>query len=254
MDAYRSYLEGQGLAQTTIKNHIRNLTKYGESFGLNANQDTTLANLLTYAEGSQRQTMTSTISKYRSFMNYENDKIKASVGVSLAKTLELNQATNQSKKDTLPALSFFKKRMNQFFKDEKYKEYVVLYLLINLNVRNMDLVIAKDATDANNHFIIEPKHIVYVRNSYKTFKKYGTKSNKIVDKKFRVAVGQLNGLLTDNDHLTRQIKDITGGYTEADIMKVAVANASSIKKLGKISENRGTALETIKASYDIESD
>jgi len=252
MDAYRSYLEGQGLAQTTIKNHIRNLTKYSESFGLNANQDTTLENLLTYAEGSQRQTMTSTISKYRSFMDYENDKIKASVGASLAKTLELNKATNQSK--TLPALSFFKKRMNQFFIEGKYKEYVVLYLLINLNVRNMDLVIAKDATDSNNHFIIEPKHIVYVRNAYKTFKKYGTKSNKIVDKKFRVAVGQLNGLLTDNDHLTRQVKDITGGYTEADIMKVAVATASSIKKLGRISENRGTALETIKASYDIESD
>jgi hypothetical protein len=37
-------------------------------------------------------------------------------------------------------------------------------------------------------------------------------------------------------------------------MKVAVANASSIKKLGRISENWGTALETIKASYDIESD
>jgi len=252
MDAYRSYLEGQGLAQTTIKNHIRNLAKYSETFGLNANQDTTLDNLLTYAEGSPRQTMTSTISKYRSFMNYENDKIKASVGVVLAKTLELNKATNQSK--TLPALSFFKKRMNQYFKEGKYKEYVVMYLLINLNVRNMDLVISNQPTDANNHFITEPKHIVYVRNSYKTFKKYGTKANKIVDKKFRVAVGQLNGLLTDNDHLTRQIKDITGGYTEADIMKVAVANASSIKKLGKISENRGTALETIKASYDIESD
>jgi len=154
MDAYRSYLEGQGLAQTTIKNHIRNLTKYGESFGLNANQDTTLANLLTYAEGSQRQTMTSTISKYRSFMNYENDKIKASVGVSLAKTLELNQATNKAK--TLPALSFFKKRMNQFFKDEKYKEYVVLYLLINLNVRNMDLVISNQPTDSNNTLSQKP--------------------------------------------------------------------------------------------------
>jgi hypothetical protein len=38
-------------------------------------------------------------------MKYENDKIKASVGVSLAKTLELNKATNQSK--SLPALSFF---------------------------------------------------------------------------------------------------------------------------------------------------
>ena len=249
MDAYRSYLEGQGLAQTTIKNHIRNLTKYGESFGLNANQDTTLANLLTYAEGSQRQTMTSTISKYRSFMNYENDKIKASVGVSLAKTLELNQATNKAK--TLPALSFFKKRMNQFFKDQKYKEYVVLYLLIHLNVRNMDLVISNQPTDSSNYFITEAGHVLYVRNSYKTFKKYGTKSNKIVDKKFRVAVGQFNGLLLD-DHITRQVKDITGGYTESDIMKAAVANATSIKKLAKISENRGTALETIKASYDIE--
>jgi hypothetical protein len=237
MDAYRTYLESQGLATTTIKNHIRNLTKYGESFGLNDNQNTTLENLLTYAEGSPRQTMTSTISKCRDFMKYENDKIKASVGVSLAKTLELNKATNQSK--SLPALSFFKKSMNQFFMEGKYKVYVVLYLLINLNVRNMDLVIVghKDATDANNYFIIEPKHIVYVRNAYKTAKKYGTKSNKIVDKKFRVAVGQLNGLLIDDGHLTRQVKDITGGYSEADIMKVAVANASSIKKLGRISEN-----------------
>ena len=53
MDAYKAYLEEQGLAVTTIKNHIRNLTKYGESFGLNANQDTTLANLLTYADTSR---------------------------------------------------------------------------------------------------------------------------------------------------------------------------------------------------------
>jgi hypothetical protein len=252
MDAYKDYLESQGLANTTIKNHIRNLTKYNESFNLNANQDTTLDNLLTYAAGSQRQTMASTISKYRSFMKYDNDKIKASVGEALAKTLELNKANNQSK--TLPPLSFFKKRMNQYYKEGKFKEFVVMYLLIHLNVRNMDLVVVahKDATDSNNYFIIEPKHIVFVRNAYKTAKKYGTKINKIVDKKFRFAVEQLNGLLTDNDHLTRQIKEITGGYTEADIMKVVVANASSIKKLGRISENRGTALETIQASYDIE--
>jgi hypothetical protein len=142
--------------------------------------------------------------------------------------------------------------MNQFFKDQKYKEYVVLYLLIHLNVRNMDLVISSQPTDSTNYFITEAGHVLYVRNSYKTFKKYGTKANKIVDKKFRIAVGQFNGLLLDDDHLTRQVKDITGGYTESDLMKAAVANAASIKKLGRISENRGTALETIKASYDIE--
>ena len=252
MEAYKDYLDDQGLAKTTVRNHIRNLTKYSESFHLNANQDKTLDNLLTYAEGSQRQTMVSTISKYRGFMNYDNEKIKTAVGAALAKTLELNKATNQSK--NLPPLSFFKKRMNQYYKEGKFKEYVVMYLLIHLNVRNMDLVVVaqKDATDSNNYFIIEPKHILFVRNAYKTAKKYGTKTNKIVDKKFRFAVEQLNGLLTDNDHLTRQIKEITGGFTEGDLMKVAVANASSIKKLGSISKNRGTALETIQASYDVE--
>ena len=252
MEAYKDYLDDQGLAKTTVRNHIRNLTKYSESFNLSDNQDKTLDNLLTYAEGSQRQTMVSTISKYRGFMNYDNEKIKTAVGAALAKTLELNKATNQSK--NLPPLSFFKKRMNQYYKEGKFKEFVVMYLLIHLNVRNMDLVVVaqKDATDSNNYFIIEPKHILFVRNAYKTAKKYGTKTNKIVDKKFRFAVEQLNGLLTDNDHLTRQIKEITGGYTEADVMKAAVANASSIKKLGSISKNRGTALETIQASYDVE--
>ena len=155
MEAYKEYLEDQGLAKTTVRNHIRNLTKYSESFNLSDNQDKTLDNLLTYAEGSQRQTMVSTISKYRGFMNYDNEKIKTAVGAALAKTLELNKATNQSK--NLPPLSFFKKRMNQYYKEGKFKEYVVMYLLIHLNVRNMDLVVVaqKDATDSNNYFIIE---------------------------------------------------------------------------------------------------
>ena len=69
MEAYKEYLQNQGLAKTTVRNHIRNLTKYSESFNLSDNQDKTLDNLLTYAEGSQRQTMVSTISKYRGFMN-----------------------------------------------------------------------------------------------------------------------------------------------------------------------------------------
>ena len=36
MEAYKEYLEDQGLAKTTVRNHIRNLTKYSESFHLNA--------------------------------------------------------------------------------------------------------------------------------------------------------------------------------------------------------------------------
>ena len=123
MEAYKDYLDDQGLAKTTVRNHIRNLTKYSESFNLSDNQDKTLYNLLTYAEGSQRQTMVSTISKYRAFMEYDNDKIKTSVGEALAKTLELNKANNQSK--NLPPLSFFKKRMNSIIKKVNLKSMLL---------------------------------------------------------------------------------------------------------------------------------
>jgi len=103
-------------------------------------------------------------------------KIKTAVGAALAKTLELNKATNQSK--NLPPLSFFKKRMNQYYKEGKFKEYVVMYLLIHLNVRNMDLVVVAQKAQPIRTIIsfIEPKHILFVRNAYKTAKKYGTKN------------------------------------------------------------------------------
>jgi len=91
MDSYKAYLEEQGLAATTINPTIDLLNKYSESFGLNANQDTTLDNLLTYANGSPRQTMTSAISKYRSFMKYENDKIKASVDTLKTETDDIRE-------------------------------------------------------------------------------------------------------------------------------------------------------------------
>ena len=77
MEAYTSYLETQQLNPKTIKNHIRNLKQYqSDGYALNDNEKKTISNLKTYEEGSKRQTMTSTISKYRTYMNYDNKKVR----------------------------------------------------------------------------------------------------------------------------------------------------------------------------------
>ena len=60
-------------------------------------------------------------------------------------------------------------------KDIDDNDYVLFYILLNYGVRNMDLVIdLQEHTDTNNYMLVNDKSIRYVRNSYKTFAKYGT--------------------------------------------------------------------------------
>jgi len=53
MEAYQLYLNEQGLAPTTVKNHIRNMTNY--SYPLDASEEDTLGFLEQYKEGSPRK-------------------------------------------------------------------------------------------------------------------------------------------------------------------------------------------------------
>jgi hypothetical protein len=76
-----------------------------------------------------------------------------------------------------------------------FDNYILFYLLIKFNVRNMDLVIRyvtdkklikkviEGKTDSN---IIYPQdgHYIYVRSNYKTSDKYGVKEHVIKDDKF----------------------------------------------------------------------
>jgi len=64
--------------EDTINPAIDLLNKYNESYSINADQDSILANLKTY-DVKTRQTMMYAIFKYRSCMGYENDKIAASI-------------------------------------------------------------------------------------------------------------------------------------------------------------------------------
>jgi hypothetical protein len=250
---YKIYLEEQKLAPTTIKNHIRNLASYSEDYSLQDNETKTIEKLKQYPEGSRRQTMASTLCKWRTYKNLSVEVIREFLKVSIEQTIAQNKKTSQQL--DLPPLSHFKKRLNQYYKEGKFKEFAVLYLLLTFQTRNKDLVVliqhTKSDFNQGNVLYIREKSVVYIRNDYKTFSTYGQKKYIIYSKKFRHAISSLESLLSDKQtHI--QVQKITGGYSESDLMKVSVKHADSIGKLTKISKHRGTALDTISGSYDVD--
>jgi len=83
----------------------------------------------------------------------------------------------------LPTIDF-KQMLSKYYKDKDYKSFVILFLLLNYNTRNKDLVVkvVNDESDLNekeNFLFIREKDIVYIRNDYKTKGRYGTKRDVI---------------------------------------------------------------------------
>jgi len=251
MEAYQLYLNEQGLAPTTVKNHIRNMTNY--SYPLDASEEDTLGFLEQYKEGSPRKTIAAAVSKYRTYKGYPNELIRAFLKGSVENALALNKKNTETM--TLPTWEELNETQDSYFEKSKYKEFVVMYLLLNLNVRNLDLVARvtyETPEETGNYLIVSNGFVLYLRNNYKTFKTYGQLSNVIKDKRFLYAVGLIDSLLTETQLLHIQVKKITKGWTETQVMKVAVKHASSIGQMDTLSKNRGTSLPVMAQSYNVE--
>jgi len=260
MEDYKQYLEGQKLATTTIRNHIRNLGAYqSDGFDIDDDEDTTIKNLMTYSTGSRRQTMVTTISKYRTYKQMPNENIRQLLQQAVQDTLKINDENNQGK--DIPSLTSFRRKMKDYFIKTDFASCAILYLLLMFNVRNNDLVLSivteKPTDNTKNYLFLKGNAVHYIRNDYKTFKTYGQKKHRIVNKMFLECIHKLHDfgksslIDKDLDNITRTIKKITGGYTEADLMKRSVFEAKGLRELTKIQDNRGTALQTMAQSYDI---
>lgn len=156
--------------------------------------------------------------------------------------------------------------------------YVINYLLIFLNVRNddLDLIIVdslKDATEPDeNYLVMRNKEIVYIRRRYKTAKKYGQKINRINHKTF---TSHLNKFINKNHfsqlHLLqtpigdRVSRDGVGSYVatrtmdkigEGSYCKIIMRDINkkrSPSRLKRLSKNRGTDIQTLITSYNMDS-
>jgi hypothetical protein len=167
--------------------------------------------------------------------------------------------------------------MNEQFETGNFRGYVINYLLINYTVRNQDLVFdivktRKAMADKSKNYLwinTKGKNIIYQRNVYKTASAYGSQEHYITDEKFIVAAKHIARLQAVNKKNSSQgldgqfIKNISSlplyirRYTLNDLgegryCKVLVNHyRTDISMLKTISNNRGTNLNTLLVSYNI---
>ena len=154
------------------------------------------------------------------------------------------------------------------------------YLMINLNVRNQDLILMildskNKMQDPNiNYLIMNESYILYIRHTYKTYNTYGRKTNRITNAKFTDALKKVYQqrekqaifpfLMYNEDYTDPLIKENIGTYVknksidklgETKIAKVMIHDAdikpNTMNKLKKISNNRGTDVATLSEHYNI---
>jgi len=250
-------MKNQGLSEKTIAEHSRGLVKYKNLGGdLKWDEQKTVDFIKeNYNEGSQQKIITSTISKFRHYRGKSTETIREFLQQANADAALLQQKKNEKLKSNLPDIDF-KQMLSKYYRDKDYKSFVILYLLLNYNTRNKDLVLRvvnnEDDINPNENFLfIRDKDVVYIRNDYKTNDTYGTKRYIIKSKKFFTAVQELDSLLIDNDNLDRQVKKVTGGINQSTLFKMLVSKNNNLKSIAKASKARGTNMDTIASSYDI---
>jgi len=187
---------------------------------------------------------------------------------------------NVELKENLPSYKDIVEYMDYLYEKNERTDFIINYLLINLQVRNQDLdftIISKkrDATDKNKNYMWlqnSKGKATFIRNVYKTAvihapdgeHGYGQKVNNITDKRFIIALRRVLGcqksgldcgtfIPTKSAIAYHLIKATYKQLGEGKYFKIVVNHfRNNLDKLKEISENRGTDLKTILNFYDIE--
>jgi hypothetical protein len=191
--------------------------------------------------------------------------------------------TNASLSTTLPSYTALVDFTNNLLETKKYIQYILNYLLLYYQVRNQDLdlhfvLYKKDTKDKTKNYLwfsARTKTVHFIRNVYKTAKivksngeiaGYGQKVIKITDPVFinvmKILAQQLKTdkepivFIPNSASLPYWIKKMTyEGLGETLYFKIVVNHfRDDVNMLKQISYNRGTDINTILQSYDVESE
>ena len=253
MESFKSYLDQQKLAKTTITNHIRNLSKLDIKLLEGPEKDLAKHIKENYDVGSAQKTITTSASKYRTFKQLPREKIAELLKKTNNDSTQIQQKNNDELE--IPDIKNVKSLMNLYLKQGMWKQYVVMYLLLHLQTRNLDLVAKitdklEEVDNETNWLYVRKSDVVFFRNNYKTKARYGLKKDIIKGKRFHFAVSQIKELLRPNENLYRTVMKITGQINETTMMKMSVCNNNNVKGIKKISKNRGTSMLEIATNYD----
>lgn len=184
--------------------------------------------------------------------------------------IKMVQAKNVALQSSLPSYEKIEEYTDMLYDTGRWTDFVINYLLINYQVRNMDLVFdivrfKRDTQDTDRNFMwVSNKKVVYTRNQYKTADTYGKKTITITDPKLVVAMKRILAHQRYNEakgvfiptlsQVGYYIKKATyNEIGEGAYMKIVVNKfRDNLDKIKEISENRGTDINTILTNYDIE--
>jgi len=181
------------------------------------------------------------------------------------------------KAGTLPSIEDLDNYLKQLYTTERWADFILNYLLMNYNTRNIDLDVEvvnsihkTKADKKRNYLVVRKNDIVYIRYRYKTYKTYGTKRNIFKSilveraiRRLREERGDKPLFLMSNKDGSRIMESSSSNYvklrtlnniTEGDINKIYVSHyvdTGDIDALRLLSANRGTDLETLFTSYNI---
>ena len=88
--------------------------------------------------GSPQKTITNSVAKYRGYKELPKTEISELLKKTNDETFQIQKKNNDEME--LPDIKNVKSLMNLYLKQGMYKQYVVMYLLLHLNTRNLDLV------------------------------------------------------------------------------------------------------------------
>ncbi len=185
---------------------------------------------------------------------------------------------NTDLRENLPDYKEITEYTDYLFEKSEYTDFIINWLLINIQVRNQDLDFTivtrkKDANDTNKNYMwVQPNKLTYIRNVYKTAKintpdgetGYGKKTNVITNPKMVLAMKRVMGcqksglecgtFIPNKSAIAYHLQKATYKQLgEGKYFKIVVNHfRNNLDKIKEISENRGTDIKTILNFYDIE--
>ena len=254
------------LSNTTIKNYTN--TAKNINFGIMNGQNTLIKKLKeNYDNPNTRATFLNMIILLRNFKEQDTDKL---INYRNLMKKEINTDRKIKLKDSneeLPTLEYLESQL----KNLHGMKYVINYLFINYGFRNRDInlkYVTKLSEDGKENYLTPVKGgLKMVINEYKTNKSFGTKVYFIRDKDFmkkwkKVELKDGDYILNNNNSKYSQsrfneiVKKLSiDNLGETNIFKIVVKDLlekKDYKKIEELSASRGTSLDTIMRSYNLE--
>ena len=271
---FEEYVDGNTCAKATAKSYRTTFRKLRNLLGkpIHETSQETLINVISAGvENINTQQALLNIAVIVRKCVYSLDVDKLTDQRALNKTTVSESLKMKNRYIILPTVHEFDDYIECLWKDCRYREFIVNFLIRHYYVRNKDLMFdiverRQDTDDKMNYIWLDRRHrrCVYIRNDYKTACTYGSKTTEITDERFFEAIKRCLKCVNDVESrffpITLDASKI-GYYVqkmslknlgEGNLLKILINHhKDDYAKIQEISRSRGTDTKTLLQSYNI---